>query len=371
MHFTRAIAMAATLVLGGSATAFAQDQVPAGYPAEYSQIIEAAKAEPDLIFYSSIASDQVQPLLDAFKAKYPWTNVQYLEQSAYGVIERYLNEVGTGTPTASLLFTAAPDAWLKLVARGDVVDYLSPEAASLPPSESPSPGLYAAGGDPLIFIWNKLLLPPELVPTGLADLVAKVAANPDVFNNKITTYGADQTGFGYSVHFALAKKHGDQIWDWYRTLGPVSKFERSVGTMIERVQSGEYVLGYGVAAQTPWTMIQDPAIAEIMGVGYFDDGNPLGVRGAAVMKAGASQNQAKLFLDFLLSREGQIAYATKGKLPARLDVTREDIGGGHTLASFLDLIGGPENALIIGYDPDMLTGYDDFIAKWKEANGVQ
>lgn len=349
----------------------AQGEIPAGYPADYAAIIEGSKAENGLLFYSGVANAQIQPVIAGFKERYPWIDVQHLEINNYEMIERYLNEVGTGSPTAGILFTAAPDAWLKMIERGQVMDYASPETPAYPDhANSPHPGLYTGGGDPSILIWNKLLVPPELAPTGMEDLVEKVRANPDLFNGRLTTYGAHLSGFGYSLHYALARFHGEKIWDWYRVLGPQTRFERSVGSMIEKTQAGEYVAGYIVANQTARVVVKDPAVAEILGLSYIHDGSPLTIRGLAVTAAAPSPNSAKLMLDFLLSREGQILYATEGKLPARMDITREDIDGGDTLTSFTEEVGA-ENIALVDYDPAMVTDYEPFLARWKEANGVE
>lgn len=360
---------ASLLVVGKAGLVLAQDAVPTGYPADYQQIIDAAKKEAPMLFYTSIASDQIQPLLDGFKKVYPWSNVQHLEQGSDGVIDRYNNEVGTNTPTASLLFTAAPDKWMDLIKRKQVLDYNSPEQANYPKEDAPFPGLYTGGGDPMIFIWNKLLVQDAQAPQSLQQLVSQVKSDPGTYQGKVVTYGID-TGFGYRMHWALAKHLGDKIWDYYKVLGPVSKFERSVGSMIEKVQSGEYLIGYGAAAETPFTMIQDPSVASVLGVGYMKDATPLSIRGIAVSAAGKSPATAKLMLDFILSKPGQILYATKGKLPARPDVTSADLKGGETITTMNQKVGA-QNVEIIGYDQAMIDGLKDFTAKWDAANGVQ
>ncbi len=74
-------------------------------------------------------------------------------------------------------------------------------------------------------------------------------------------------------------------------------------------------------------------------------------------------------LDFLLSKPGQISYATEGKFPGRPDVTREELGGGDTRASFEADV-GKDKVILMDYDPALTTGYDAFVAKWKAANGV-
>src|SRR3546814_5214990 len=79
-------------------------------------------------------------------------------------------------------------------------------------------GLYTVGVDPVLLVWNKAVLPAELVPTGIEDLVQKVAENPDVFGpGTLTSYAAHSDSYGYTVNFAPARHHGEKIWDWYRS----------------------------------------------------------------------------------------------------------------------------------------------------------
>lgn len=348
----------------------AQAALPTGYPANYQEVVEASRSEPNLLMYGGVAPAQMTRLFDGFKKLYPWLSVDYLEGDNYGVIERYLNEVGTGSPTASLIFAAAPDAWLNLIARNEVLDYGSPETAAYADhASSPHPGLYTGGGDPVVFMWNSLVVPENLRPTRFENMVEVVRSHPEIFNGKLTSYGAHLTGFGYSVHYTLAKHHGDKIWDWYGVVGPQTRYERSMGTMIEKTLSGEYALAYLAANQSARVAVQDPSVADILGISYTLDGCPISVRGLGITKSGKSPNAARLMLDYLLSRDGQIAYASAGKLPARMDIRQEELDGADIRSSFVEQV-GEANVLPIGYDPEMPKQYETFVAKWKAANGI-
>src|SRR3546814_2631555 len=104
-----------------------------------------------------------------------------LELGSCEVSGRYLAEKGTGSNTADLLITVAADRWQDFQARGEIVEYASPESSHYPEWSLIHAGLYTVGVDPVLLVWNKAVLPAELVPTGIEDLVQKVAENPDVF----------------------------------------------------------------------------------------------------------------------------------------------------------------------------------------------
>ncbi len=120
-----------------------------------------------MLIYSGVADSQMQPVLAAFRKLYPWIKAEHLEGLNTELTQRYLNETATGSRTADLIFVAAPDAWLDLIAKKQVVDYKSPEASAYPTyATSPHPGLYPAGGDPIIMMWNNLLVPEAARPPG-------------------------------------------------------------------------------------------------------------------------------------------------------------------------------------------------------------
>lgn len=368
----RAAIAAGALLAMASAPALAQRpaQVPDYYPPEYDKIIEDSKGEGKLLIYSNLSADMIGPAVAGFNELYPWIRVEMLELDSSEVMERYLAEKGTGATTADILLTVAADVWLDFINRGEIVDYASPEAPHYPDWSLTHPGLYTAGVDPVLLVWNKLVLPEELVPTGMKDLAQKVKDNPDVFTpGSLTSYGVHFGSYGYTVNYALAQHHGDAIWDIYETLGPVTRSERGSGAMMEKLTLGEYKVAYLSGAAGPWLAVRDPARAEIIGWSFIDDGNPLTLRGMAIPSAVTNENAAKLMLDYLLSRKGQIDLAAGGRVPFRPDVTQEDVNGQFTYSSILEEI-GEENVTYVEYFPQLNADNKAFVERWKAAFGL-
>jgi len=350
------------------ATARAQT-APAGYPSDYNAIIEGSRNEQGLIVYSNMSDSQWKPLLTAFKAQYPWASVQTLDVNGSEAMERYLAETSTGSRSADLLMTVAPASWIDMIERKEILDYASPEKGAYPKWSEPHPGLYTAALDPLVFFWNKLLLPKELWPTSFVDLVEKVKANPAIFNKKLTSYGAHLTSYGHDAHFFFAKHHGDKVWDWYKTVGPATRFERAAGPMVEKVTTGEYVLGYFCGSAASRMAAKDPARSQIVAMSYINDGTPMVFRGLGIPRKSNSVNSAKLLLDFTLSEAGQKALSAGSRTPLRPSVTAEAVNGGETYSSIVKAI-GEKNAILVSYDPALVNDSKAFVARWREANGV-
>lgn len=359
-----------SLITVFSLTAWAER--PAGlpdyYPAEYEQIIEASKKEGELLVYSNMAEYNWKPVIDGFNQLYPWIKVQTLDLGSSEVFERYYAEKASNSRTGDLMVSGAIDSWIDFVQnRKEALAYESPERAHLPEWSFPFPGLYTVSTDPMVIVYNKLLLPENLRPRGIGELAQFAKTNPNIFKGKITTYNAAAGSFGYSINWAFVREKGEEAWNWLETLGPLARPERSSGPMVEKLASGEYVVGFFISGIVIFPKMEQ--LGKVLGWNYIQDGSPLFMRGMAIPKSSAHPNSAKLMLDFILSHAGQVAFG-KGRLtPYRPDVTTDEVP--LTYKAVVDAIGGEQNVVLINYDAKMLGGYDAFIARWKKAFGLQ
>jgi iron(III) transport system substrate-binding protein len=359
-------------LLAALASSGAQAQtIPSGYPDTYRQITSEAEREGSLLIYSIMSAENWRPVIEGFNKLYPKIKVETLDLPASREsFERYLAERGTNSRTADLIATADPGGWIDFNTRGEILDYVSPEAKAWPDWSKPFPGLYTLSSDPMAFIWNNTLVPEDKRPKSFADYVALVTANERAWRNKVTSYGAHQTTFGYGINYAFVKKHGDKAWQWFAELAKATpRFERSGGPMTEKVTSGEYTTGWFVSAITFWPRLNDPARAKILGWSFIADGQPVILRGVAIPKGSKNVNAAKLMLDFIISEEGQRAFGRGGLTPARPGVKPGE-GIRHTYSSIAETV-GEQNMIYIGYDPDALRDYDAFLARWKQTFNIR
>jgi iron(III) transport system substrate-binding protein len=371
MNTTKLTALACALTCSVATGALAQDaaaSIPEGYPADYSAIIEGAAAEGTLLIYTNMEAVQWEGAIESIHAFAPDLDVQLLELNSGEIGARYAAEVGSGLPSADLLVTTDVATWVDLMEKDAILPYESPEAGVYPDWSMPHPGLYTIAADPMMFMWNKLLVPEELVPTSFAELVANVEAHPEVFGNRLTTYNPE-TPYGYNAHFAFARHHGEQAWEWLDVLAPQTQPD-GTGPMIEKVTAGEYVFSYFMGAGAARLALRDPARTSIVGLAPIADGNPVVLRGAAAPRSAAHPNAAKLMLDVLLSREGQIGLGLRARTPIRPDVTSADVDGGLTFAEVVESI-GEENIIPITFDAETASNesFEAFVARYREASG--
>lgn len=342
--------------------------IPEGYPDTYAAMLDTARSEGSLLIYTNMESVQWAGAVELFNALLPEVEVQFLELNSGEIGARYQAETASGQPSADLIVTTDIATWVKMMETDQILPYASPEASVYPAWSMPHPGLYTIAADPMMLMWNKALLPEDMVPDSMGRLAELAAANPQVFDGTITTYDAT-TPYGFNAHSAFVRFHGDKAWEWLDVLAPMTRPD-GTGPMLEKVTTGEYALAYFMGAGAARLALKDPARAGIVGLAPIKDGNPIVLRGAAAPKTAQSPESAKIMLDVLLSREGQISLGKRARTPLRPDVTSADVDGGLTYAEVVAQI-GEENMIPITFDADLASNetFDAFVTRYRQAMG--
>lgn len=338
--------------------------VPAGYPADYEAIIAGAAKEGTLMIYTNMEAVQWEGAIDIIKGIVPGLDVKLLELNSGEIGSRWAAESSSGMPSADLLVTTDVATWVNMMEKDQILRYDSPEAKDYPVWSKPHPGLYTIAADPMMFMWNKALLPEALVPASFADLVAKAEANPDVFRGMLTTYNPE-TPYGYNAHYAFVRHHGEKGWAWLKTLAPMTRPD-GTGPMIEKVTAGEYVLSYFMGSGAARLALKNPARAELLGLKPISDGNPVVLRGMGAPVTAAHPQAARVMIDILLSKAGQISLGLRSRTPIRPDVTAQDVNGELTFAEITRAVG--EDRLIpITFDAELASNatFEAFVQRYR------
>jgi iron(III) transport system substrate-binding protein len=349
-------------------TAASGAAAPAAGAGADQQMVEASKNEKDgVIAYSIMSENNWKPVLEGFKAKYPWITVKTNDLGAYEVFERYYTEAAGNARTADFIATTAPDGWINFVKKGEVDPYVSKEDAKVPDIGKVDKGVYAVSTDPMVFVWNKQLLPDP--PKTMADLVSMIQKDPAKFAGKLITYDSAGEGFGYGLNWFYTKVKGDEAWKTLEAIGTAKpKLQTSGGKMIDAVVAGEAILGFFVSNITV-----QPRLAQaqqILGYSFVPDAQVVAVRSMAVTKHAASPNSAKLLLDYILSPEGQLAFAKGGLTAYRPDVAEQ---APLHLTQVSKAVGGDDKLIFARPEADIAdkAKHDEFITRWEKALQIQ
>lgn len=346
-----------------SAGAFGAGKPPATSP----QVLKAADDEGKLVIYSTTDSAAAGPLLKDFAEYRPKVSVDYNDMNSTEIYNRFVSEAAAGSGTADLIWSSAMDLQIKLANDGYALSYQSPEASSLPSWAVWRNEAFGTTFEPIGFVYNKRLLKPEEVPHSHAELVKQLNEHPDRFKGKVTAYDPERSGLGFLLitqdgridpNFANAEK----------AYGKVSvKLYTSTGAMLERIQSGEHLIGFNmISSYALAKQKKDPSI----GIIYPKDYTLVMSRIVFIPKAAKHQNAAKVFLDYLLSGRGQEVIGNK----AFLFSIRPDVQGETTAAALEKAMGSSLKPIPVS--PSLLVYLDqskrlEFLKQWQQAIGTK
>lgn len=338
----------------------APTKAPAAAGGDYAAMVEASKKENALLIYSIMGANNWKPVIEGFGKKYSWIKVENVELSSNEVFPRYYSESSSKAKTADMIATSSPDLWMQAIDKGEIVNYKSIEDSKVPDWSKLAPGIYTVSSDPMIFLWNKQAVPTP--PKSMDELAAMIEKDPAKYQGKITTYDAETNATGFAANWFWMKKKGEGGWKVLESIAKAKpKLGSGAGAMVDDTLSGAISIGYFVSGINAYPKY--PAAEPVMGNAMIADYTPLIVRGMGVMKAAANPNSAKLMLDYILSQEGQLAFAEGGLTAYRPDVADKAKLHLSKLAAAI----GEKNLAPFYFDKDLTpANIADFKARWKK-----
>ncbi|OZM78853.1 ABC transporter substrate-binding protein [Pseudonocardia sp. MH-G8] len=336
----------------------AVEQVPEHYPPEYAQLIEGSRSEGGtLSIYSNTDQENWAPILRDFQKKYPWvTDVQANNLDSDEVFQRVLSEQATGGSPADVLVSNAVQAWAEYAGQPDrLAAYQSPELAKLPGFAQVMPNVYMMSADPMTIAYNTSLL--EQAPTSLAGLAEMVRQDPQKFQDRITTRDVNGS-FGFTVSQAFTQADPN-AWQALEALLPLARPETSSGTQTEKILAGEYLVGFFISGGPAYPVVENSG--GLFEVVFPQDGTVVLPRGLGITPDAPHPNTARLFLDFVLSQEGQRAVAEGGLTSYRPDVVAAP--GLRTYQEIVDQV-GEQNVVIADYALTPEEEVTAFVGRW-------
>jgi iron(III) transport system substrate-binding protein len=349
-RFHLALAAWGILALAAAPLARAQD----------AALVAKAKAEGTVTVYTSTDIAEAQPTIDAFQKKYPGVKVNYNDLGTTGVYNKIIAEAAAKQVTADVAWSSAMDLQMKLAAGGYFQPVDLPQKKDIPGWASYRNTLYATSIEPVGTIYNKKLLAEKDVPHSRAALIAFVKS--PAAKGKVATYDPEKSGTGF-LFDTNDVQNDNHFWELADAFGKArGKTYSSTGAMKETVVSGENVLAFNLIGSYAFNWIKQ---SENLGLTFDKENTAAFSRLAGLTKGAPHAAAGQLFLEFLLSQEGQSALASKGMPSLRKDVTT-----GYNLDTINARVGGHIKPIAVG--EGLLTYMEpakriDFIRKWQKA----
>jgi iron(III) transport system substrate-binding protein len=285
--------------------------------------VVAAMAVAGVLFWQGMAAAQSvtvytagpQNLADAlskgFMAKTK-TKVNLFQGTTGQVMAKIAAEAAN--PQVDVLISAAWDTGVDLAQKEQLLDYTSPNAKNVPAALK-TRNYVAQGAAALAIVWNSKTGKPK--PADWADL-----AKPD-YRNQVTMPDPAASGSAYGLVSGLVANQG-LGWKFFGSMKA----------------NGTAVVGANAAALNPvmqgaksavfgavdYISIAAKAKGEAIEVIYPATGTVLESRPMMIMKTSKNVAQAKQFIDYVLSDEGQKIVAGVYLLPARTDIAAKRAG---------------------------------------------
>ncbi|OYU49345.1 MAG: iron ABC transporter substrate-binding protein [Rhizobiales bacterium PAR1] len=268
---------------------------------------------------SSSDTMEVRDLLDQWRMRYPDIRLTYTHKNSLEVYSD-VAECGGGRSCPDVAWSSAMDLQIKLVNDGHAQKYDSPAVPFLPSWAVWRNEAFGVTAEPILLAYNKKLVPSEDVPHNHTDLIRLLRTKSSFYRGKIAAYDPERSGTGYLFWNSDIQLTAD-TWHLIRAMGRTGpKLYSFAHTMLDRVSAGDHLFAYNmISSYAHARAASDPAI----GVVSLDDYTMVMTRIALIPKKAPNPTGARLFLDFLLSREGQADLARRAFGTVRLDMAQE------------------------------------------------
>ena len=269
------------------------------YGLTQEQLIDGAKKEGEFNYYASMDLQEANVLIGRFKEKYPFLNVKLTRADSERLLTRVLAEAKGKKLSADAIQTVAFSMYT-LKKQGILGQHL-PAENRFYPSDFKYEGYWTTVYyNPYVVGYNTRLVPRENLPKSYDHLLAPA------WKGKMLIEGTKAEWFAGMLQI-MGKEKGVR---WMRELAKQEIVNR-VGhaLLIQLVAAGEAALDVNIPASSV-----DRLKVTGAPVDWTAPGPVPGVMiGIGVTAQPAHPNAAKLYLDFVLSKEGQKLLQERGR----------------------------------------------------------
>ena len=273
-----------------------------------------AMAEPSgkVMLYSSMQEAQLQAIEQAFEAKYPGVDMEYYYAGGGKLVTKMTTEAQDGGQIAcDVVWLGDPSDYESFKANGWLMPYVSPETDHIAKEYIDAEGYYTAGRLVTMGIaWNINLVEEADAPKTWEDLL-----DPKWQNQIIMTDPAQASTTKYWMAAMMQnEKYGPAFFEKLRENGV--ELESGTTATHNRVADASYMVGICL------DYVSANLIAEgsPMAFHYTTEDVITMTSPVAMIKGCANEDNGKLLMDFILSKEGQEVLVANNLVSVRDDV---------------------------------------------------
>ncbi|MEM6464416.1 MAG: ABC transporter substrate-binding protein [Pseudomonadota bacterium] len=261
-----------------------------------------------LVLYTSQPNKDAQETVDAFEAKHPGVEVEWIRDGTTKIMAKLRAEIAAGNPQPDVLLIADMVTMEGLKAEGHLM---------------PHPNADISAYDPAIMDEDKNYFSTKLITTGIVYNTA-APMKPTSYKDLLKEEAKDKiampsplTSGAATIHMAALTANPDLGWALYEGLAAQGANPKGGnGGTYKSVASGEKLYGF-VVDFLPIRNKQDGAPVEFV---FPEEGVSAVTEPVAILSTAKNPTAAKAFVDFLLSPDGQQMAADQGYLAAHPDI---------------------------------------------------
>ncbi|HKY08575.1 MAG TPA: extracellular solute-binding protein [Candidatus Binatia bacterium] len=283
--------------------------LPAMATAANAPLAEAAKREGEVVYYASMNLSEANALIGEFEKRYPFVKVRLNRTGSEKLLTRVLTEARAKKNFADVIQTV--EFSMHLFNRGGILARYMPQAAALYPKEFKEDGFWTTVYyNAYVTGYNTKLVAAGALPKSYDDLLEPrwkdklmiESSKAEWFAGMLQIMGQER---GLHYMRALAKQRPS----------PREGHE----LLAQLVAAGEGIFDVNIPAASVERMKERGAPIDWVALGPV----PAIMVGAGLAHHAPHPNAARLFLEFLLSRDGQKLMQTPGRLIARGDLVND------------------------------------------------
>jgi iron(III) transport system substrate-binding protein len=260
--------------------------------------VAKAEQEGEVVYYGHDGEQGIATLLDAFKKDFPKIKTSYVRLQTGALYAKITAERSAGRFGVDVLQLSDISPAIDFQKKGGWEQYMSPEYSAYKPEYQSTPaGYYGVPGVGFSGIsYNRTKVKPELAPKTWKDI------NNPAFKDGISAKLAT-SGMQHAQWYILRKMYGNDFWQEFAKQRPKGFDARA--QLFDRLAKGEDRM-CALAEYAGYTLYQEKG-AEIEFVAP-PEGMPAIAIYIGVVNKAPHPEAAKLFVDWALSRRGQLVY---------------------------------------------------------------
>src|ERR1700686_5347645 len=259
-------------------------------------LIEAAKKEGQVIYYTSTDLPVAERLAKAFEAKYSGIAVRVERTGAERVFQRIGQEYSSNIHAVDVVNSSDAAHFIVWKRDGILAPYVPEEVAKFYPADHRDPdGQFASFRVWLsIIAYNTNLVKAEDAPKSFADLL-----DPK-WKGKIVKA---HPGYSGTIMTATYQLQRDLGWSWFEQLAKQNVMQvQSAADPPKKLDLGERAI---MADGNEYSILQLRETGHPVEPVYATEGSPMIIGPNGIFKGSPNPNAAKLFQSFSLGREAQ------------------------------------------------------------------